>query len=198
MSPAATARVAGDTHPDPLNAHVATVLDETARLLETQRANVFRVQAYRNAAETVRALQQGVDDILDAEGLAGLDRLPGIGHTLARGIDQIVMTGRFPMRERLRSGITPANPLNSVPGIGVKLAQRVREDHGIGTLEQLEIAAHDGTLAEITGFGAKRIGVERQSTAVPAKSGALNGRRIVRGRELECQRHYGVGNSPTK
>ena len=54
---------------DPLNVHVANVLDETAQLLEDQPANAFRVQAYRNAANTVRSLERGVDDILDAEGL---------------------------------------------------------------------------------------------------------------------------------
>jgi hypothetical protein len=43
-----------------------------------------------------------VDDILDREGLAGLDRLPGIGQILSRVIDQIVRTGPFPMLERLR------------------------------------------------------------------------------------------------
>lgn len=153
MTPAAVAR----TTPDPLNVHVANVLDETARLLEEQKANTFRVQAYRNAANTVRSLRRGVDDILDAEGLAGLDRLPGIGQTLARVIDQVVATGRFPMLERLRSGPEPGVQLASVPGIGVRLARRLRDDHGIATLEQLEIAAHDGTLAHVAGFGEKRI-----------------------------------------
>ena len=282
---------------DPLNAHVATMLDETARLLEEQRANPFRVQAYRNAADTVRGLHRGVDDILDAEGLAGLDRLPGIGQTLARVIDQIVTTGRFPMLERLHGASSGVAQLASIPGIGATLAQRLRDDHGIGTLEQLEIAAHDGTLAEIAGFGEKRIagiqdvlatrlgrrsrrassertadagrtepsvaeildidrqyrdgadagtlpriaprrfnpthakwlpilhatsgsthytalysntarahergtthdwvviyfegpGMDGQRTVVTASSGALSGRRVVRGRELECEQHY--------
>jgi hypothetical protein len=288
------------THDDPLNTHVARLLDETARLLEEQNANVFRVQAYRRAADTVRGLDRSVDDILDAKGLAGLDELPGIGQTLARVIDQIVTTGRFPMLERLRSGASPVAQLASVPGIGVKLAHRLRDDHGIATMEQLEIAAHDGTLADVAGFGEKRIaairdvlaarlgrrsrqrddyaiqvarptepsvaelleidreyrersdagtlpriaprrfnptrakwlpilhatrdgthytalysntaraherakthdwvviyfehdGVERQRTIVTATTGALAGRRIVRGRELECARYYGDG-----
>lgn len=142
---------------DPLNAHVANVLDETARLLDEQRANAFRVQAYRNAANTVRTLDRGVDDVLDTQGLAGLDRLPGIGQALARVIDQIVTTGRFPMLERLRGGTNVVAQLASIPGIGTKLARRLRDDHGIATLEQLEIAAHDGTLADIAGFGEKRI-----------------------------------------
>ena len=148
---------ARSTTRDPLNAHVANVLDETARLLEEQRANPFRVQAYRNAADTVRGLRRGVDEILDAEGLAGLDRLPGIGQALARVIDQVVTTGRFPMLERLHGASSGVAQLASIPGIGATLAQRLRDEHGIGTLEQLEIAAHDGTLAAIAGFGEKRI-----------------------------------------
>jgi hypothetical protein len=38
-------------------------------------------------------------------------------------------------------------------------------------------------------------GVERQRTVATAQSGALKGRRVVRGRELECQ-HYGVEQAP--
>jgi DNA polymerase/3'-5' exonuclease PolX len=156
VTPARAARLG----PDLLNAHVAGVLDETARVLEEQRANPFRVQAYRNAAETVRGLDKGVDDVLDAEGLNGLDRLPGIGSTLARVIDQIVTTGRVPMLERLRGSGSSIAQLASVRGIGTTLAKRLRDDHGIATLEQLEIASHDGTLAEIAGFGPKRIAAD--------------------------------------
>ena len=36
---------------DPMNAHVAALLEETAALLEQQNASVFRVGAYRRAAE---------------------------------------------------------------------------------------------------------------------------------------------------
>ena len=150
---------------DPLNAHVALQLDEIATLLEEQQANPFRVQAYRNAAVTVRQLTRGVDDILDAEGLAGLDKLPAIGPVLARVIDQIVTTGRLPMLERLRGRSDPVARLGSVPGIGVTLARRLYDEHDIETLEQLEVAAHDGTLATIAGFGERRIAAIRDVLA---------------------------------
>jgi DNA polymerase (family X) len=45
----------------------------------------------------------------------------------------------------------------SVPGIGRVQAERLHHDLGIGTLEDLEAAAHDGRLAEVAGFGRKRI-----------------------------------------
>jgi DNA polymerase (family X) len=85
---------------DPFNAYVADQLLEVADLLEEEHANEFRVAAYRRAATTIRGLRRGVDDLIDTEGLSGLDRLPGIGQALARMIDQIVTRGRLPMLQR--------------------------------------------------------------------------------------------------
>ncbi|HEX6053568.1 MAG TPA: helix-hairpin-helix domain-containing protein, partial [Gemmatimonadaceae bacterium] len=163
---------------DPLNVHVADQLDEVARLLEEQRANSFRVQAYRNAANTLRELPQGVDEILDAEGLAGLDRLPGIGSALARVIDQIVTTGRLPMLERLRGRSDPIARLASVPGIGLTLARRLHDEHDIETLEDLEVAAYDGTLARAAGFREKRLAAVRDvlATRLGRRSRSWSGR----------------------
>ena len=150
---------------DPLNASVADRLDDVADLLEQQAANAFRVRAYRNAASTVRQLRRGVDEMLDAEGVAGLDRLRGIGPAIARAIGQLVATGRLPMLERLRGASDPVALLTSIPGIGQKLAVRLHEDFGIASLEQLEAAAAKGTLAQIAGFGQKRIAGIRDALA---------------------------------
>ena len=69
------------------------------------------------------------------------------------------------MLERLRGESDPVEVLASVPGVGKRLAERVYTDLGIGTLEELEAAAHDGRLAEIEGFGEKRIAGVRDSLA---------------------------------
>ena len=42
------------------NADIAAVFDEIADLLEIESANPFRVRAYRNAARTLRDLNQDV------------------------------------------------------------------------------------------------------------------------------------------
>lgn len=148
-----------------MNAQVADLLEEAAGLLETQKANPFRVQAYRNAATTIRELPRNVLDLLHEEGLEGLDRLPGIGTALARAISLIVTTGRLPMVDRLRGESDPVTVLSTVPGIGRTLAERVHEDLDIGTLEELEAAAHDGRLAGMPGFGEKRIAGVRDALA---------------------------------
>jgi len=142
---------------DPQNWAVAARLEELAALLEHQRASPFRVEAYRRAAETVREMERPVAALLEAEGVAGLERLPAIGTTIARAIRDLLTTGRLPMLDRLRGQSDAVTLLASVPGIGPKLAERLHEDHGIDTLEDLEAAAHDGRLSAIPLFGEKRL-----------------------------------------
>ncbi|HUL72841.1 MAG TPA: helix-hairpin-helix domain-containing protein [Vicinamibacterales bacterium] len=147
------------------NELVAGKLDQAAELLAEQGANVFRVRAYRRAAHTLRQLTDPVSALLDFEGLPGLERLPGVGEGLARAIRDIVRLGYFPMLERLRGEADPIRRLSSVPGIGPRLAERLHEELGLETLEDLEAAAHDGRLEDIAGFGAKRLDAIRDVLA---------------------------------
>ncbi len=140
-----------------LNLRIARRLEEIAQLLSAQKENPFRVQAYLNAAETLRRLRPSVADVLEREGEEGLRKLPGIGKNLARSIATVVFTGQLPMLHRLRGESDSELLLASVPGVGKVLATRFHHDLGIDTLEQLEAAAHDGRLREIAGLGDKRI-----------------------------------------
>jgi hypothetical protein len=136
-----------------------------AQVLEEHGANPYRVLAYRRAASLLRGLPRAVSDIVSAEGLEGLERLPGIGTSLARSIRDVVLTGRLHMLDRLRGDSDPIEVLMSVPGIGRVLAERLHEDLGIDTLEELEAAAHDGRLARLEGFGAKKLAGIRDTLA---------------------------------
>jgi putative hydrolase len=140
-----------------LNWEIARRLDEVGRLLQEQGANAFRVRAYSRAGQTLRRLDRPADQILREEGIDGLERLPGIGVSLARAIRTMVVTGRLPMLDRLRGKMDPVTLLVSVPGIGRRLAVRLHEDLGIRTLEELEAAAYDGRLRTVAGFGEKRL-----------------------------------------
>jgi DNA polymerase (family 10) len=148
-----------------MNSWVASRLDEVAQILEQQGANVFRVGAYQRAASMLRGLKEPIEQLVKREGLEGLEELPGIGETLARFIHQLVMTGRLPMLDRLRGESDPVALLRTVPGIGRVLAAKLHDDLGIETLEELEIAAHDGRLEKIAGLGSKRIAGIRDSLA---------------------------------
>jgi DNA polymerase (family 10) len=139
------------------NRAIAERFAETAGLLAEQGANPFRVAAYRRAGETLLAMARPVEEVLREEGTEGLDRLPGIGAGLAAAIRDYVETGRMPLQERLRERRDPRDALRSVPGIGERLAERLHQELRLESLEELELAAHDGRLARVAGFGPRRI-----------------------------------------
>jgi DNA polymerase (family 10) len=140
-----------------MNVEIARRLDEVADLLSEQDATPFRTQAYRHAADTLRALPRSLSEIVHQEGMAGLQKLPGIGDSLARSIHTLVTTGRLPMLERLRGEIDAVALLASVPGVGQVLARRLHHDLGIDTLEDLDASAYNGRLANLAGVGPKRL-----------------------------------------
>jgi Holliday junction resolvasome RuvABC DNA-binding subunit len=140
-----------------LNREIADRFKEVAELLHDQGSHPFRAQAYRHAAQTLEQLERPVDDILHAEGVDGLQKLPGIGESLSQAIRELVLTGQLPILVRLRGEAEPVSLLATVPGIGKKLAEQLHHDLEIDTLEELEIAAHDGRLIRQPGFGDKRL-----------------------------------------
>jgi DNA polymerase (family X) len=77
------------------NVIIAQRLIGMAHDLAGQRSNLYRVRAYRRAAETVLNLERPVADILEESGQDGLRDLPGIGSSLAEKIDNLVHAGAF-------------------------------------------------------------------------------------------------------
>jgi DNA polymerase (family X) len=148
------------------NAQIAARLEEAAQLLQEQSANPYRVRAYRRAAEIIGS--HGVppiSQVIAERGMVALTELPGIGERLARSLYQLVKTGRLPVLDRLRGEADPLELIASVPGIGTRTALRIHDVLGVSTLEELEIAAYDGRLQNLIGFGGKRLAGVRDSLA---------------------------------
>ena len=80
--------------PIAINEDIAGRLDEVARILAEQGANRFRVQAYHQAAVVLCGLARPVSEIFAEEGLAGLEKLPGVGESIARSIRDILLHGK--------------------------------------------------------------------------------------------------------
>lgn len=74
--------VSGTTPVNALNLKIARRLDEVAQVLSEQGANPYRIQAYRNAASSLRCLVRSVDVILNEAGEPGLRKIPGIDQLL--------------------------------------------------------------------------------------------------------------------
>jgi DNA polymerase (family 10) len=142
------------------NREVADVLDRVADLLEAQRASTFRVRAYRRGAETCRALDRPLAEI------EKLEDLPNIGKSLASAITEYLYNGRLMMLERLEGQVSPEALFATIPAVGEELAHRIHETLNIETLEELELAANDGRLDAVPGFGNRRVHSVRDSLEV--------------------------------
>ena len=138
------------------NEEIAKTLEHVADLLEVEDESSFRVRSYRNAAQTIRDLDTPVSELLKRDGEHLLKDLPGIGDKLAGSIQEIATTGRLGLAEKLEHETWPGEIFTKVPGIGPELARRIHEELGINTLEELEMAAHDGRLEQVEGIGPER------------------------------------------
>lgn len=139
------------------NEDLAAVLERIGNLLDAQDENPYRARAYHNAAATLREAPEPVAELATAGNREALMELPGIGDSLAALLIEYVETGRSALLQRLQGEVSPADLFTQVPGIGETLAQRVVDALSIDSLEALELAAHDGRLAEVEGFGPDRV-----------------------------------------
>ena len=139
------------------NALLAEKLDEVADLLEQQQANAFRVRAYREAAGYLRGMTVPIREFAATRTRRDLEALPTIGPSIAGAIMELLESGHLRLLDTLRGELDPEKLFQTVPQIGPRLAAAIHDDLGIDTLEALEIAAHDGRLAGLPGFGARRV-----------------------------------------
>jgi DNA polymerase (family 10) len=135
------------------NSEVAQVFDDIADLLEIKGEKVFKVIAYRRGAEAIRTQGRDINAIWD-EG--ALEDIPGVGKAIAEKTDELLRTGELQYYENLKSEI-PIGLLDmlKVGDVGPKKAARFWTELGITTVEELEAAARNGELQELSGMGAK-------------------------------------------
>ena len=132
---------------------VARALDEISRYLELSDPNPFRARAFERAARAVENLQPDPADLIRS---GELYATPGIGKAIGPIIAELIESGRSRYLDELR-GQYPSGifDLLRVPGLGLKKIGILHSTYGIGSLDELELAAREGRLAIVRGFGAK-------------------------------------------
>ena len=77
---------------------LSRLFERFADLLEIRGENVFRIRAYRRAAQTLDTFSGDIQRRVDA---VSLEKLSGIGKDLALKITEFSQTGRIQAYERL-------------------------------------------------------------------------------------------------
>ncbi|MSO48044.1 MAG: histidinol-phosphatase, partial [Thermoleophilia bacterium] len=136
------------------NAEVADLFDLLASLSELDGAVVYKVIAYRKAAERFRSAPESIERMA-AEGR--LTELADIGATIATKVDELLATGTMAALEKLRA-VYPDGlvEMMRVPGVGPKTAKRLYSELGIDSTEALKAACEAGHVRELKGLGEKK------------------------------------------
>lgn len=138
---------------DRRNEDVARLLENVAKLLALKGESPYRVRAYREAARTISAMTEDVED-LHREGR--LQDIRGVGESIASKIGEYLDTGRSSYYESLKGEVpVAAVELLAVPGIGPVRARLLHERLGIAGVADLEKAAREHKLRGLRGFGEK-------------------------------------------
>jgi DNA polymerase (family 10) len=133
------------------NLELAECFHEIADLLEIREDNVFRVRAYRRAADQLENLAEDVVEALQAK-----KKIPGIGADLAAKIREWADTGSMGYLEEVRRGLPRGvRQIMSLPGVGPKTAKLIHQRLGIDSVEGLEEACRSGTILEVPGIRQK-------------------------------------------
>ncbi len=124
-----------------------------ADLLEIKGEVIYKILAYRKAADSLNNLSRSAVDIWK-EG--DLTEIPGVGKAIAEKIDELLRTGELGFLNKLKKEVPESlADILQVPDLGPKKVKLFWEELGITTLTELEKAARGGKLAELPGMGEK-------------------------------------------
>ncbi len=146
------------------NVTMASLLKETADLMEIDGADSFRVRSYRNAADAIE--QTTVDLVAASADPAQLLAIPGIGKSMASNIQAIVSNGSLPLRDELLAKYGAGLlELLKLPGMGPKTVALLWDAGRVGTIDQLAEAIDAGRLKGLPRMGDKQIEKIRKGVA---------------------------------
>lgn len=138
------------------NKELADVFSNIADLLEIKGEIIYKILAYRRAAETLTEYGRSVSDVWREGGVKGLRGIPGVGEAIAEKIDELLSTGKLGFYEKLKAEV-PVTLIEvlKVPGVGPKKAAMFWKQLDITTAEALKAAAQAGKLRGMPGMGEK-------------------------------------------
>jgi DNA polymerase (family X) len=132
------------------NQQVAELFRSMADLLATQRANPYRVRAYRRAADSLLALEEDVATVAQRGDLEGIE---GVGKDLAHKIVEFLETGTIRAYEELKTPLPPeVKDWAKLPGLSDSLVTYLYFRLGIRTVADLKQLIESHLLRTLPGF----------------------------------------------
>ena len=132
------------------NQQLAALFRSIAELLGAQRANPYRIRAYRRGADALLALDEDVAAVAQRNALEEID---GIGTELSQKIEEFLRTGKIMTLETLRVPLPDhVKSWTQLPGLSESLVAYLYSRLNIATLADLETLVRSHMLRTVPGF----------------------------------------------
>ncbi len=130
------------------NKTIATVLYETAALLEIAGEDVFRIRSYRNAAEAIEGWTQPISEIVaDTKALLAI---PGIGKGMVAHLQELLREGHLKIHQQLLEKYHPTMlDLFKIQGLGPKTIALIWDAFHVSDPDAVAQLAREGKLRSL-------------------------------------------------
>ncbi|MBT0811933.1 DNA polymerase/3'-5' exonuclease PolX [Litoribacter ruber] len=134
------------------NKSIIKKLKLTIQLMELHEENPFKIRSYQSAVNTIDRGEISLVELDQDE----LQKINGIGKSIAEVIRSLIKSGTFPLLEELLSN-TPEGLLEvmQLKGLGPKKIKTLWKELGITSTHELMEACQSGQVAGLKGFGQK-------------------------------------------
>jgi DNA polymerase (family 10) len=127
------------------NKNIATILYETADLMEIQGEDSFRIRSYRRAAEAIESLPQPISELVSDR--KKLLEIPGIGKGMAANLEEIFKKGKLQVHSELLKKYKPTIlELMKIQGMGPKTLALIWDAFQVSDVAGVEKLAREGKL----------------------------------------------------
>lgn len=116
----------------------------------------WKPSAYLDASLGIEEEERGVREIFETEGRPGLEKIPGVGPSIAKHIEEFLKKGRIAILERFKKKYPESLlELTHLSGVGPKKAKMLFDKLKVASIGDLDRAIKAEKIRKLGGFGAK-------------------------------------------
>lgn len=146
------------------NTELSDLFARFASLMDLKGESAFKSIAFSKVS---RILKDATFDIADITAQGKLKTVEGVGPSSQKIIEEYLATGKSTDLEQVAADIPPGLiKMLDIPGLGPKTVRLFWQERGVTSIDALEKAIADGTLAGLKGIAAKKLEAISQGIAL--------------------------------
>ncbi len=166
------------------NKSIATVLYETADLLEIDGQDSFRIRSYRNAAQAIENNPQQIRDIIGEP--KKVLAIAGIGKGMLQNLQEMLKEGRMAVQAELLKKYHPSMlQLLKIQGLGPKTIALIWSAYKVCDVDGVEKLAREGKIRKLPRMGEKH---EQKLLKAIEDYRRISGRFLIDAAEMEAKK----------